>query len=183
MRIRRFEEKCDVCNEVYRNGLEAARIVDHNMKESLEKAFLENDNLPASINHEQNGLMLCPTCHNYFDKKEPEIRITPDGTIMVYGNCLASPRYNALNGTKVYWTNKIGNKNYPSSELLTFALKLKPGDKKRVRELIEFSEDSDDEEELTQNVTLNNTTSKPKKSKIEKKRNTKDVSVRKRSRK
>ena len=56
----------------------------------------------------KNGLMLCPTCHLYFDKKEPEIRIKPDGKIVVKGDCLKNDQYKQLNGTKFLGLIKLG---------------------------------------------------------------------------
>jgi len=58
------------------------------MKENLEQAFIDSDNLHASTYSEHNGLILCPTCNVYFDKVESLIRISPNGTILVHNDLL-----------------------------------------------------------------------------------------------
>lgn len=117
------------------------------MKKNLEQAY-DNGNidLPISANDASNGLLLCGTCHTYFDKKpNPMIRIKPDGTIVLSG-LAKTINYNKLDGTKVPWSCYIdSNKDFPNKSLLEFALKLKPADNKRLRELQEDSEESSDD--------------------------------------
>ena len=152
-RLRHFFNICDICQE--ENSLvEAAHIVDHKHKEKLEAEYLINPNLPLSVNDSENGLLLCPNCHGFFDMKEPEIRIKGNGEIGLYGGCLEG-NYKSLKGKKVKWSKKIGQKNFPTKDLLNFALKLKPGSNKRIRELIEDSEEIEDEKPINRKKTRN----------------------------
>jgi hypothetical protein len=83
-----------------------------------------------------------------FDKRpQPLIRISSDGTILLYGEALKSS-IGTLHKTKVKWLDKLGtNKDYPTPVLLDFAMKLKPGAHKRVRELSDESEEEDQDDD------------------------------------
>ncbi len=142
LRRRRGEnaaDKCEICGENYPNNLEAAHIIDRALHETLEAAYAHNNGLPISVNNAENGLLLCPTCHAYFDKKERNIMITPNGTIQLSRDC-KDINYKNLNGTKVFWSGLIGvNKDYPTPAVLRYfaELKTKPVENKRLRELEE----------------------------------------------
>ena len=74
-------------------------------------------------------------------KKKPEIRINPNGKIILYGNCKRI-NYENLHNKEVAWGAEIGtNKAYPSVSLLRYAMTLKPAAGKRTRELIDESEE------------------------------------------
>ncbi len=142
MRSREYIERCDICNKSFPGVLEAAHIIDLALRKKLEEQYDKGDKtLPVSVNDADNGLLLCPTCHAYFDRKNPEIRIKPDGTIVLYGDCKRN-KYENLNNKKVAWVAEIGtNKAYPSASLLRYAMTLKPTAGKRKRELIDESEE------------------------------------------
>ena len=111
------------------------------------EAYYQNDNLPPSVNDAQNGLLLCPNCHGYFHKPQPEIRISHDGTLTMNKKCKKNPRYK-LDGTKVPWADKIRRPNYPSPDLLKFALPpLMNAKNKRAQEVLEDDEDNESDEE------------------------------------
>lgn len=118
-------------------NLEAAHIIDHSLHDDLEEAYKNDKSLPISVNNAENGMLLCPTCHGYFDKKQRNILIKSDGTIKLLGICKKNA-YKGLDGTKVHWSDQIDvNKDYPTSSLLKFYCKLKPAPGKRQRDLIE----------------------------------------------
>lgn len=95
--------------------------------------------LPVSVNDASNGLLLCPTCHAYFDSKHSLLQIGGTGKIIVASKL---KNYKNLLNALVPWASYIGkHKDYPTKELLEFAQRLKPAPKKRLRELIEESEE------------------------------------------
>jgi hypothetical protein len=54
------------------DAVEAARIIDLALRQKLEEEYDKGgETLPVSVNDAGNGLLLCPTCHAYFDKKTP----------------------------------------------------------------------------------------------------------------
>jgi hypothetical protein len=56
------------------------------------------------------------------------------------------PKYRNLHNEDVPWARLIGkHKDYPTKELLKLALRIKPSKGKRVREIIEESEESEEE--------------------------------------
>jgi len=144
--VRKNIQKCDVCDEIYEGNLQSTHIVGITHAEMLREAYFENENLPPSVNEAQNGLLLCPNCHGYFNKIVPEIRISHDGTLIINERCKKNLRYAALDGTKVSWAAKIGRPSYPSPDLLQLALLLMNDKHKRVLEVLE--DDKDDEREL-----------------------------------
>ena len=146
-RLRRDTTHCDICNEQREGALEAAHIIDHAFQSTLEAEFCkdESHDLPLSINDSENGLLLCSTCHTYYDKKKPWIRITGDGTIRLYHTAKKN-NYGQLDGKIVHWAHQINKRFYPTSAVLNYSMKLKPADdSKRLRELNEESEDNDEE--------------------------------------
>eukprot|EP01031_Cornospumella_fuschlensis_P041874 gene41874-51114_t len=90
------------------------------------------DNFPIGINHPENGLLLCPKCHSYFDKKPARLlHIMPDGTIESAG-LAKEQNYGNLHGKKVPWWLYIDNKkDWPTSALLEAVYKLAPKSRKR----------------------------------------------------
>jgi hypothetical protein len=150
--IRRSKERtcCDICPEdVGIDGLEAAHIIDLEKRSVLEEAFSALDNvLPASVNDTSNSLLLCCNCHNFFDKGM--IQINETGKILLCDE-LNKKNYKNLRDAEVPWAELIGkHMNYPTMELLVLALTTKPAPKKRLRELIEEYEES---EEVSNNET------------------------------
>ena len=145
--VRKNIQKCDICDEIHEGNLQGAHIVGITYAEMLRDAYYENENLPPSVNDAQNGLLLCPTCHGYFDKPQPEIRISHDGTLIMNEKCKKNPRYKDLDGTKVPWSDKIGRPNFPSPDLLQLALPLMNAKSKRALEILEDDEDDENEEE------------------------------------
>lgn len=136
---------CDICAEDCLM-LEAAHVVDLAKRAHLEAAYEEMDTvLPASVNDASNGLLLCPTCHAYFDSKDSLLKISGTGKIILTGK-LKKKNYKNLLNTQVPWASCIGkHKDYPTKELLELALRVKPGAEKRLRELKEESEESEEE--------------------------------------
>jgi hypothetical protein len=75
------------------------------------------------------------------------MRISGDGTILLYGAALQSS-IKDLHKTKVQWLDKLGkDKDFPTPVLLNFAMTLKPGANKRLRELADDSEEDQDDPE------------------------------------
>jgi len=156
---------CNICGGNFPGALEAAHIYDHAYKLEFEQAYVKNKNLPISVNHPDNGLLLCPTCHTYFDKRvrsEGElegkkvgrkakdkgsrcIEIERDGTIRLYGHAKMC-NYMKLDGTKVPWYELINTKDYPSGDLLQLALGRDITHNKRLRENSESEEEEEEEE-------------------------------------
>jgi len=97
--VRKNIQKCDICDEIHEGNMQGAHIVGLAHVELLRVAFYENEKIPPSVNEAQNGLLLCPNCHGYFNKTVPEIRISHDGTLIMKEGCLKNPRYKALVGT------------------------------------------------------------------------------------
>jgi hypothetical protein len=142
-------DHCEICNGYYPgDNLEAAHIVDEALRDKLLNAYKKNRSLPVSVNDCPNGLLLCSLCHNFFDKRpDPLMRISADGTILLYGAALKSS-IKHLHHTRVPWLDKLNkDKDFPTSVLLDFAMKLKPGENKRLRELADESEEDQDEVE------------------------------------
>jgi hypothetical protein len=145
--IRRSKERtcCDICSDdVDFEDLEAAHVIDLAKRVVLEEAFCRLDNvLPASVNDASNGLLLCASCHTYFDKGK--IQINGAGKILLCDG-LRKKNYKNLHEAEVPWAELIGkHMHYPTKELLELALTTKPAPKKRLRELIEESEESEED--------------------------------------
>ena len=102
-------------------------------------------NIPISVNDAKNGLLLCPTCHALFDSPRNLLKIDKAGKIVVSED--AGESIYSLNGKFVSWKDNIGTNDYPSSTFLAivYELKTKSGDK-RIREIMEESEEDADEE-------------------------------------
>lgn len=148
-------DHCEICNGYYPgDNLEAAHIVDEALRENLLVAYKKDKSLPVSVNDCPNGLLLCAVCHCLFDKRPmPLIRISADGTIFLYGAALQSS-IKHLHGTKVRWLDKLGtDKDFPTPVLLDFAMTLKPGANKRLRELADESEEDQDDPEPVKKKT------------------------------
>lgn len=97
-----------MCNMECIDALEATHLVDLALREELEKAYEQNDNLPISVNDAPNGLHLGPLCHTYFDKEpKPFIRIKPTGSMQLFGGALKSEQHKKLNNTFVDWADNI----------------------------------------------------------------------------
>lgn len=145
--IRRNKERtiCDICSEdVGIAALEAAHVVDVARRTVLEEAFSALDRvLPSSVNDTSNGLLLCPTCHCHFDRGT--IQISGTGKIVLCGD-LKKKNYKGLHNTDVPWVGLLGkHMHYPTKELLELALNTKPAPKKRLRELIADSDESEED--------------------------------------
>ena len=141
-------DNCEICNRRFPGTLEAAHIVDEALRDVLLDAYKKDKTLPVSVNDCPNGLLLCPTCHSFFDKRPTAlIRISSDGTILLFGTALQSD-IKHLHKTQVHWYEKLGNdKDFPTPVLLDFAMKLKPGKKKRLRELADESDEEFEDDE------------------------------------
>lgn len=140
--IRRNKEStiCDICAEDSL-WLEATHIIDVAKRALLEEEYKANEELPVSVNDASNGLLLCPTCHCCFDLKEPVVQIGANGKIILSG-VWETMNYRNLRNATVPWAHLIGrHKDYPTKELFKLALRTKPGAMKRIRELIEESEE------------------------------------------
>ena len=145
--VRKNIQKCDICDEIHEGNLLGTHIVGITHADMLREAYYKNENLPPGVSEAQNGLLLCPNCQGYFDKPQPEIRISHDGTLIMNEKCKKNHRYKDLDGTKVPWANKIGRPNYPSQVLLQLALPLMNSKYKRALEVFENDEDDDSEDE------------------------------------
>jgi len=144
-------DHCEICNAYYPgDNLEATHIVDEALRDKLLVAYKKDKSLPVSVNDCPNGLLLCAVCHGFFDKRpKPLMRISGDGTILLYGAALHSSIQH-LHKTKVQWLDKLGkDKDFPTPVLLDFAMTLKPGANKRLRELEDESEEDQDDTETT----------------------------------
>ena len=102
-------------------------------------------NIPISVNDAKNGLLLCPTCHALFDSPKNFLKIDKTGKIVVSKD--AGESIYLLNGTFVSWKDNIGTNDYPSSTFLEIVYKLETKSRdKRIREIIEESEEDADDE-------------------------------------
>lgn len=145
IRRNKFRTTCDICGEVCLK-LEAAHVLDLAKRSHLEEAYLNDKDevLPASVNDACNGLLLCPTCHAYFDSKDSLIQISGKGKIILKGE-LKKVNYRSLHNADVPWASCIGvHKDFPTKELLELAQRLKPEAGKRLRELILESEEDEE---------------------------------------
>lgn len=142
--------------------MEATHIVDEAHRDILLAAYKKDKSLPVSVNDCPNGLLLCAVCHGFFDKRpQPLIRISGNGTIHLYGAALESS-IKHLHKTKVKWLDKLGtDKDFPTPVLLKFAMTLKPGANKRLRELVADSEEDQDDCESIQKRAKKATVKKP----------------------
>lgn len=147
---RNKSDTCDICGE-QAPALEASHIVALAHKELLETEYDKDpDNLPISVNDATNGVLLCPSCHDSYDRpigkksKKRFIHIKPDGTIVLNGKA-EKINYKKLNGKKVPWIP--GQSHYPTPELLQFALTLDPVKGKTTMEKSEEQEDEDEDED------------------------------------
>jgi hypothetical protein len=146
---------CDICN-IKCFKLQGCHIIAVEKKEQelLHKKFKADQfEFPVSINDASNGLLLCPTCHQYFDSKEREIRINSTGKIIVSKSlCNASELYRKLNSTFIWWHEHIGKHPFPTSKLLHLHFKLKSRSKKLFssESSEKNTEDSQEDEEDSQ---------------------------------
>jgi hypothetical protein len=138
---RNKSDRCDICTENAGGVLEGAHVIPHAHKERLENEYDEDRaNLPISVNDAMNGLLLCPTCHAYYDlpvgnkSKIRNIHILANGTIRLNG-IAKQQHYKNLNGKKVPW--KLGESDYPTAQLLEFALSLPTVKGKRTSEVLD----------------------------------------------
>ncbi len=90
----------------------------------------DRDHIPIRINNSENGLLLCPNCHTYVDRKPRLLGIKPNGTIQLFG-LAKDQNYKELQGKKVPWWENINKKDWPTSALLDVVYKLPPKSKKR----------------------------------------------------
>jgi hypothetical protein len=106
------------------------------------KRRTDRDSLPISANDAMNGLLLCPNCHASAGKKSKKtcIQIQSDGVIHLNG----IKDYKGLHLKKVSWNP--GYSNYPTAQLLEFALNLPPVNGVPLQELIEEEEDEEEED-------------------------------------
>ncbi len=134
--IRRSDTKidarrCEICDELC-PILETAHLFDLSREAEFELAY-DNDraHIPVSINHPENGLLLCCNCHGVFDKKPQRLlHIKPDGTIKLTG-LAKEQNYRNLDGKKVPWWENIDKKDWPTSALLEVVYNLPPKNRKR----------------------------------------------------
>jgi hypothetical protein len=172
LRTRNDTEHCEMCNEFSRGLLQSCHIVDVQYQAQYKEHIRasKNSKMPLSVNDGQNGLLLCVSCHTFYDKIVKRgrytgrcIQIKPDGQIELYGDAKES-NYKQLHGKFVPWHAQIGiNTWYPTAELLQYAYDLKTvGAGKRIREEIEESESSTDEDLSQPYVTASGRTVKRK---------------------
>jgi hypothetical protein len=121
-------EICDVPSAVF----ETAHLFDlAREKEYLTFFEADRDHMPISINNAENGVLICPNCHSYFDKKPRRLlHIKSNGTIELTG-LAKEQNYAGLHGKKVPWADKINKKDWPSSALLEVVYHLPPKSRKR----------------------------------------------------
>jgi len=145
--------------------LESAHILDHSRAVELEQKYSEDpDNFPVSVNNSENGLLLCPTCHSYFDAKKIRLlKIDKKGKIFLFGSA-KEKNYKGLDGKYVPWKSKIDKKDYPSSALLDFVFNSNFEKKtSRKRKYSEDKEVKDDKNSKSQFSTKSLVVSKRKK--------------------
>lgn len=144
-RWNRNVDLCDICDH-WCNKCEAAHVIDVANKSQFEMEAVTNRALPLSVNDSSNGLLLCPTCHAYFDAKPPGLRIDKQGKIIVSKQLLtANVTYKNVHKKVVWWIQHNALNDFPSGALLDFAYQLKPASGKRLRELSDESDELDDE--------------------------------------
>jgi len=145
--------QCELCSENV-GDLEAVHIVDVQFAESYYEDFSRNRDLPASLNDCPNGLLLCSNCHTKYDKPINRklgvgrtIQIDGNGKIHLFGSA-KEVNYRNLSGKSVPWVKEMDNdRYYPTSALLKYAYRLnRVGKGKRMRELSQDEEDSDDDD-------------------------------------
>jgi len=160
------QANCNVCNDQTPRVLEGAHVVAHAHKALLESQFAKDpDNLPISVNDASNGILLCPTCHSCYDlplgkkSKKRFIHIDPNGTIILNGET-KDINYKNLHGQRVPWVP--GTANYPTLQLLKFALTLSSAKDRRIEELKEELEENEEEDEhaLPTNTLFQSSSSK-----------------------
>lgn len=129
--IKQDARRCEVCNQLSAI-FEAAHLFDPHREAEFEVFFAaDRDHLPISINHPENGLLICRNCHGYLNKKpHPLLRITSDGTIELCG-LAKEQNYENLHGVQVPWADKINQKDWPTSALLQIVYDLKTNSRKR----------------------------------------------------
>jgi hypothetical protein len=122
---------CEIC-DVPSAVLETAHLFDLNREAEFVQFYeADPDNFPIGINHPENGLLICPNCHSYFDKKPARLlHIKSDGTIQLTG-LAKEQNYGSLHGKKVPWWQYIDKKDWPTSALLEAVYKLAPKSRKR----------------------------------------------------
>lgn len=135
--------KCELCGSGF-DGLTHAHLYDKALASKYNKWYARNGrkayrrDLPDSLHATANGLLLCPNCHTYFDTKEKKVKnqqvrhnkvkITDDGTIEVAASTRkADSAIAKLHGKKVPWASLIGERGWPSKELLRLVYDLKCG--------------------------------------------------------
>lgn len=117
------EHHCELCGQPKRL-LDAVHLWDYCRADRFNELYMradESDNLPDSVHSTENGILLCPTCHKYFDHKDRILRIKPDGAIEVNargGEGGEDEDIDKLHNTPVPWAERIGKAKYPSAALL-----------------------------------------------------------------
>jgi hypothetical protein len=78
-----FEGRCEICCRKVAS-LEATHLFDiKNEAAFLDAMKADPDNMPFSLNHESNGLLLCSTSHIHLDSMNRVIKIHKTGKIIV----------------------------------------------------------------------------------------------------
>lgn len=144
---RNSSNSCDICNTFAPGGLEAAHIIDIGWADKLRAEYLQNRALPLSVNDAPNGLLLCASCHTYFDKKPPQITIEDDGKLLMSGDACLNTSLSQFHNQKVSWWESINqDRNYPSSAVLKLRRQWKvPDNKKRKRDQQQQEEEEEEE--------------------------------------
>jgi hypothetical protein len=153
------ENKCWICGVTY-DRLQAAHIfaVESKERQALSDYYLKFPfDLPASVNDSANGLLLCALCHENFDSKKRDIKISRDGKIVLSKSLQKHPIYVSLRGKKVWWKKFIGKNQFPSGKLLQLHFELEKRPQNLYLSDISESGDIEDEDSDEEQPTIRQT--------------------------
>ncbi len=153
---------CDFC-KCFSPILEATHIIDIDLHNELRTEFKKDRTLPISVNDANNGLLLCSTCHAYYDHKNSFITMKEDGKILVDKVLHINQIHRIMNNSYVSWSDQIGfDSSFPTPSLLRLRNKWKISSRKKLLNdlLHEYDERSESEEEhIVKKVKTSNKTS------------------------
>jgi hypothetical protein len=104
--------KCQVCDQPSpHDEVQGAHFCDITLRDTLVQAAMKNSGqMPLSINDFANGMLLCKSCHGYFDNSSKHLLVNGDGVIVCSKSLQKHAVYKALHGTQVPWAARIGTK-------------------------------------------------------------------------